>query len=168
MSEETDNPTVVMNTNRGAIALEIFADQSPITAENFLNLVEADHYDGLIFHRVISGFMVQAGGFDRDMNQKEPGNPIKNESFNGVQNTRGTVAMARTNDPDSATAQFFINTVDNHFLNANGNTAGYAVFGKVIEGMEIVMEIESSETSTSGHHSDVPVEQTVIHSIEIQ
>ena len=168
MSQEQENPSVVMNTNRGAIVLEIFADKSPITAKNFLDLVEANHYDGLIFHRVIRGFMIQAGGFTRDMEQKETGAPIKNESFNGVQNTKGTIAMARLNHPDSATAQFFINTVDNPFLNAKPDQPGYAVFGVVTEGMEVVEAIELSETSSQAGHSDVPVEQTVIHSIEIQ
>ncbi|MCY4130809.1 MAG: peptidylprolyl isomerase [Gammaproteobacteria bacterium] len=167
MSEES-NPTVVIETNRGAIELEIYADKSPITAANFLELVEKDHYDGLIFHRVIEGFMIQGGGFDRDMNQKMAKKTIKNESFNQVSNETGTIAMARTNDPDSASAQFYINVVDNWGLDAQGTKAGYAVFGKVTRGMEVVRDIEKSETATEAGHPDVPVEKTVIHSVEIQ
>ena len=167
MSEES-NPTVVIDTNRGAIELEIYADKSPITATNFLELVDKDHYDGLIFHRVIEGFMIQAGGFDRDLNQKTATKTIKNESFNQVSNETGTIAMARTPDPDSASAQFFINVSDNDFLNANGDQAGYAVFGKVTRGMEVVRDIEQSETKQLGAHEDLPIEHTVIHSIERQ
>lgn len=165
MSEES-NPTVVIDTNRGAIELEIYADKSPITATNFLELVDKDHYDGLIFHRVIDGFMIQAGGFDRNMNQKTAMKTIKNESFNQVSNATGTIAMARTNDPDSASAQFYINVADNDFLDAKGDQAGYAVFGKVTRGMEVVRDIEESETANEAGHGDVPIEKTVIHSIE--
>lgn len=167
MSEES-NPTVVIDTNRGAIELEIYADKSPITAANFLELVEQDHYDGLIFHRVIAGFMIQGGGFDRNMNQKTALKTIKNESFNHVSNETGTISMARTNDPDSASAQFFINVVDNTGLDAQGDRAGYAVFGKVTRGMEVVRDIEQSETAFEAGHKDLPVEKTIIHSIEIQ
>ena len=167
MSEES-NPTVIIDTNRGAIELEIYVDESPITATNFLELVEKDHYDGLIFHRVIEGFMIQAGGFDRNMDQRTVSKTIKNESFNQVSNATGTIAMARTNDPDSASAQFFINVADNDFLNAQGTQAGYAVFGKVVRGMEVVRDIEKSATGNEAGHGDVPVEKTVIHSVEIQ
>lgn len=167
MSEES-NPTVIIDTSRGAIELEIYVDKSPITAANFLELVESDHYDGLIFHRVIEGFMIQGGGFDRNMNQRMAAKTIKNESFNQVGNVTGTIAMARTSDPDSASAQFFINVADNDFLNAQGGQAGYAVFGKVTGGMEVVRDIEQSETANEAGHGDVPVEKTVIHSVEIQ
>ena len=165
MSEDA-NPTVMMETNRGSITLEIYVDVAPITAANFLELVENDHYEGLIFHRVIEGFMIQGGGFDRNMNQKTATKTIKNESFNQVSNATGTIAMARTSDPDSASAQFYINVADNDFLNAQGDQAGYAVFGKVTAGMEVVRDIEKSETGSEAGHSDVPVEKTVIHSVE--
>ncbi len=167
MSEDA-NPTVIFNTSRGAIEVEIYVDKSPITATNFLDLVKKDHYDGLIFHRVIAGFMIQGGGFDRDMNQRQVGKTIKNESFNQVSNDTGTIAMARTSDPDSASAQFFINVANNENLNARGTQVGYAVFGKVVRGMEVVHEIERSETGNEAGHSDVPKEKTVIHNIEIQ
>ena len=159
---EDANPTVQVETNRGSFALEIYADKSPITAANFLELVENNHYDGLIFHRVIAGFMIQGGGFNRDMTQRMASKTIKNESFNGVSNATGTISMARTSDPDSASAQFFINVADNTFLDANGAQAGYAVFGKVIEGTEVVLDIEKSETGSEAGHSDVPIEKTVI------
>lgn len=165
---EDANPVVVFETSRGAIEVEIYVDKSPITATNFLELVENDHYDGLIFHRVIAGFMIQGGGFNRDMQQKEAAKTIKNESFNGVGNDLGTIAMARTSDPDSASAQFFINVADNDFLNAQGDQAGYAVFGKVTNGMEVVRAIEQSETANEAGHGDVPKEKTVIHSVELQ
>ena len=167
MSEES-NPTIVMDTSRGAIAIELYVDKSPITATNFLELVEKDHFDGLIFHRVIPGFMIQGGGFDRDMNQRMAHKTIKNESFNGLSNVTGTISMARTSDPDSASAQFFINVVDNVGLDAQGAQAGYAVFGKVTKGMEVVREIEQSTTGNEAGHQDVPVEKTVIHSVELQ
>lgn len=166
LAEDT-NPQVRFETNRGAFELEIYSDKSPITAANFLKLVAENHYDGLIFHRVIAGFMIQGGGFDRDMNQKMVAETIKNESFNGVSNAVGTISMARTNDPDSASAQFFINVAENTFLDATDGRAGYAVFGKVTEGMEIVLDIEKSETGNEAGHADVPIQKTVIHSIEI-
>ena len=167
LAEET-NPLVRLETNRGAIELEIYVDKSPITARNFLNLVAENHYEGLIFHRVISGFMIQGGGFDRDMKQKMVAKTIKNESFNGLSNDVGTIAMARTNAPDSASAQFFINVADNDFLNAQGDQAGYAVFGKVVEGMEVVHDIEASATGNEAGHQNVPIEKTIIHSAEIK
>ena len=165
---EATNPVVVFDTNRGAIAVEIYADKSPITASNFLELVDKNHYDGLIFHRVIEGFMIQGGGFNREMVQRMATKTIKNESFNGVANKTGTIAMARTSDPDSASAQFFINVSDNDFLNAQGDQAGYAVFGEVVKGMEVVRDIEQSETGNQAGHADVPIEQTVIHDVTIQ
>lgn len=166
MTNELENQFVVINTNRGSIEVEVYLNQAPITAENFLHLVKTDFYDGLIFHRVIPGFMIQGGGFDKDMNQLETGRPIKNESSNGLKNLKGTLAMARTSDPDSATAQFFINTVDNPFLDYQEGRPGYSVFGVVTKGMEVVLDIEQSETSNQGPHSDVPIEKTVIHNIE--
>ena len=165
---EESNPTVIFDTSRGSIEVEIYVDKSPITAANFLELVEKDHFDGLIFHRVIAGFMIQGGGFDRDMNQRMAAKTIKNESFNQVSNVTGTIAMARTPDPDSASAQFFINVADNVNLDASGGQAGYAVFGKVIRGMEVVRDIEQSETANEAGHQNVPVEKTVIHSVELQ
>lgn len=164
---ETDNPSVVMNTNRGSIVLEIYADKSPITAANFLKLVDEDYYDGLIFHRVIKGFMIQGGGFSRDMSQKMAKETILNESSNGVSNATGTISMARTSDPDSASAQFFINTVDNVSLDARAGQPGYAVFGIVTQGMEVVQAIEDSDTGSEAGHQDVPIEKTVIHNIEV-
>lgn len=167
LAEET-NPLVRLETNRGAIELEIYVDKSPITAKNFLDLVAENHYEGLIFHRVISGFMIQGGGFDRDMKQKMVASTIKNESFNGVSNSMGTISMARTDAPDSASAQFFINVADNTFLDAKGTQAGYAVFGKVVEGMEVVHDIEASETGNEAGYKNVPIEKTIIHSAEIK
>ena len=165
MAQET-NPSILFDTNRGSIEVELFVDESPITANNFLELVDNDHFDGLVFHRVIAGFMIQGGGFDRDMRQKMANKTIVNESFNGLSNDIGTLSMARTADPDSASAQFFINTADNDFLNAKGDQAGYAVFGKVVRGMEVVREIEKSETGNEAGHQDVPKDKTVIHSVE--
>ncbi|TNE76071.1 MAG: peptidyl-prolyl cis-trans isomerase [Gammaproteobacteria bacterium] len=148
---------VLLNTDLGDIKLELYPDKAPKTVANFRNYVEAKHYDGLIFHRVIKGFMVQAGGFNEYMSPREPsGKPIRNESYNGLKNVRGSVAMARRGDPDSAMAQFFINSVNNAFLDRNGQNAGYAVFGKVIEGMEVVDEISNVPTGQVGPFGDVP------------
>ncbi|KAF0093967.1 MAG: peptidyl-prolyl cis-trans isomerase B (cyclophilin B) [Puniceicoccaceae bacterium 5H] len=157
-----DNPQVTLKTSKGDITLELFADKAPITVENFLKYVENDHYDNTVFHRVIPGFMVQGGGMNADMQEKPTMAPIQNEAKNSVPNRRGTVAMARTNDLNSATSQFFINLVDNDFLNGNGITGGYAVFGRVIEGMDVVDAIAKVQTSSKGYHDDVPVEPIVI------
>lgn len=165
MAQET-NPSILFDTNRGSIEVELFVDKSPVTANNFLELVENNHFDGLVFHRVIAGFMIQGGGFDRDMRQKMVSETIVNESFNGLSNDIGTLSMARTSDPDSASAQFFINTADNDFLNAKGDQAGYAVFGKVVRGMEVVREIEKSETGDEAGHQNVPKDKTVIHTVK--
>jgi cyclophilin family peptidyl-prolyl cis-trans isomerase len=152
-------PVVILETSLGNIELTLDPEKAPISAENFLAYVDAGHYDGTIFHRVISGFMIQGGGFDASMSQKATKGPIKNEFGNGLTNQRGTIAMARTNDPHSATAQFFINTVDNGFLN---NPPGYAVFGKVTAGMDVVEKIEKVETASKGGHRDVPAQPVTI------
>ena len=164
------NPVVLMLTSLGEVRIEIFADKSPITAKNFLDYVNDNFYDGLIFHRVIPGFMIQGGGFDKDMRQKSAKAPIKNEASNGLRNDTGTLAMARTNVVDSATAQFFINVKGNDFLNHQNTSAqgfGYAVFGRVIEGMEVVYKIEKVQTGNRGMHQDVPVEPVVIQSMRV-
>jgi cyclophilin family peptidyl-prolyl cis-trans isomerase len=153
---------VILETSQGNIEIELDAKSAPVTVENFLAYVDAGHYDGTIFHRVIPGFMIQGGGFDAAMSQKPTRAPIKNEADNGLGNARGTIAMARTNDPNSATAQFFINTVDNANLNRNPSSAGYAVFGKVTAGMDVVDKIEKVPTTSKGGHRDVPSEAVTI------
>jgi cyclophilin family peptidyl-prolyl cis-trans isomerase len=163
------NPMVVIKTSKGEIQVELFADKAPKTVENFLAYVDAGFFDGTIFHRVIPGFMIQGGGFDSAMSQKDTRGPIKNEAQNGVKNDRGTLAMARTNVVDSATAQFFINLVNNDFLNhtaPNERGFGYAAFGKVVKGMEVVDEIAKVKTTRKGPHADVPAEPVVIESIK--
>lgn len=158
---------VVMKTNHGEIKIELFADKAPKTVENFLSYVDNKFYDGTIFHRVIDGFMIQGGGFDKNMKQKDVKAPIENEAKSGPGNTTGTLAMARTNDPHSATAQFFINVKDNDFLNYQSDAnMGYAVFGKVVDGMDVVNKIKTVSTTTSGPHQDVPAEPVVIESVK--
>lgn len=162
---------VEIKTNLGNIELELDAEKAPKTVENFLKYVKTGFYDGTIFHRVISGFMIQGGGFEPNMNQKETLDPIENEADNGLSNLVGTIAMARTNDPHSATAQFFINTADNLFLNhteKNSRGWGYAVFGKVSSGLEVVKKIESTTTGNSGGMGDVPVEAVIIEKIKAE
>jgi len=159
------SPQVLLHTNRGDILIELDAEKAPNTVENFLAYVQDGFYDGTIFHRVINNFMIQGGGFDADMKQKATRAPVQNEADNGLKNTRYTLAMARTNDPHSATAQFFINVSDNDFLNFTAPNAqgwGYAVFGKVIEGMDVVDGIKTVKTSNRGFHQDVPAEAIVI------
>ena len=156
------NPRVVFETSLGKFTLELDQKKAPVTVENFLGYVRSGHFDGTIFHRVKPGFMVQGGGFDAQMNQKRVRAPIVNEAKNGLRNDRGTVAMARTNDPNSATAQFFVNTVDNDFLNKQPGSDGYAVFGKVVDGMSVIDKIEKVRTGDKGGHQDVPVEPVVI------
>lgn len=166
-----ENPVVVMETSKGAITIELFADRAPVTVENFLRYTDNNFYDGLIFHRVISGFMVQGGGFGPDMVQKSTYDAIRNEASADVPNNRGTLAMARTNVVDSATAQFFINLVDNDFLNHTDDTPrgfGYAVFGQVIDGMEVVDEIAAVPTGTTRGYGDVPNEPVIINSVTRQ
>lgn len=163
-----DNPVVVMETSKGTITIELWADKAPISVENFLRYTDNELYDGLIFHRVISGFMIQGGGFNENMVQLSPYEPIKNEAKSDVPNDRGTIAMARTNVVDSATSQFFINHSDNDFLNHTNETPsgfGYAVFGKVTSGMDVVDAIAAVETGRSGPYNDVPTEPVVITSV---
>lgn len=163
-------PQVKLETSMGNIVIELNQDKAPQTVNNFLQYVKAGFYDGTIFHRVIENFMIQGGGFDENFAQKETRDPIENEADNGLSNQRGTIAMARTNDPHSATAQFFINTVDNQFLDFRGNTPsgwGYSVFGEVIEGMDVVDKIRRVETTMRGPHQDVPVDNVVINKASI-
>ena len=162
-----ENPKVELDTSKGKIVLELYPEKAPETVKNFLNYVDEKFYDGTIFHRVIPKFMIQGGGFTTDMQRKPTGAPIKNEADKGLKNDRGTIAMARTGDPHSATAQFFINTVNNDFLNHRSKTQqgwGYAAFGKVVEGMDTVDAISAVKTTTRGPYQDVPVEPVVIKS----
>ena len=152
---------ITFRTIMGDLSVELDFDKAPISAANFLQYAKDDFYTGTIFHRVIDGFMIQGGGMDRDMGDKAGRDPIENEADNGLENAIGTLAMARTNEPHSASSQFFINVADNSFLNHSGKTAqgwGYAVFGKVVEGMDVVDRIRAAETGVAGHHRDVPVE----------
>ena len=157
---------ITLQTNFGDIKIELDFDKAPKSAANFVEYVKAGHYDGTIFHRVIDNFMVQGGGFAPGMKQKETRAPIENEADNGLKNTAGTLAMARTMDPHSASAQFFINVADNHFLDHSGKTSqgwGYAVFGKVVEGQDVVNRIKGVATTSKGGHQDVPAEDVVIN-----
>ena len=161
---------VRLSTSHGIIDLALDAERAPATTENFLQYVRDGHYDGTVFHRVIDGFMIQGGGFEPGMRQKPTREPVANEADNGLANDTGTIAMARTNDPHSATAQFFINTQDNAFLNHTGKDPrgwGYCVFGKVTAGMDVVTRIEESATTVRAGHRDVPVEDVVIQRAEI-
>lgn len=158
---------VMMKTSQGDITIELFEEKAPLTVHNFLTYVKEGFYSGTQFHRVISGFMIQGGGFTVDMERKLTKAPVKNESTNGVSNKRGTIAMARTRDPDSATAQFFINVVDNLNLDAMGPRPGYTVFGRVVEGMEVVDKIAATKTTTKSSYRDVPVKPIIIESLEI-
>ncbi|MBX2847687.1 MAG: peptidyl-prolyl cis-trans isomerase [Acidiferrobacterales bacterium] len=161
---------VNIKTNHGDITLELDAENAPLTVQNFLSYVENGHYNGTIFHRVINNFMIQGGGFEPGMQQKEVGAPIPNEANNGLTNDIYTVAMARTSDPHSATAQFFINVKDNDFLNFSSETQqgwGYAVFAKVTDGTDVVDKIKAVETGQNGPFGDVPVEDVVIESVSV-
>ena len=161
---------VLLKTNHGDIKLELNAEKAPVTVANFIESVKSGHYNGKIFHRVIDGFMIQGGGMDKDMKETRSGKPIKNEANNGLKNDKYTIAMARTSDPHSATAQFFINIKDNDFLNFSGENAhgwGYAVFGKVTEGTEVVDKIKAVKTGRRGMHDDVPTETVIIESAEL-
>jgi peptidyl-prolyl cis-trans isomerase B (cyclophilin B) len=161
---------IKLHTNHGVIGVELDADQAPESAKNFLAYAEAGHYDNTVFHRVIEGFMVQGGGFEPGMKQKPCNAPIKNEADNGLKNERYTLAMARTSDPHSATAQFFINVADNAFLDHTAPTGsgwGYCVFGKVVEGTDVVDKIRAVKTGSKGFHQDVPVEDVVIERAEV-
>ena len=161
---------VALNTNFGRIVLELDEVNAPKTSANFVSYVKNGHYNGTIFHRVIPNFMIQGGGFEANMNQKSTKASIENEANNGLKNDVGTIAMARTQDPHSASAQFFINTKKNDFLNHSSKTVqgwGYAVFGKVVEGMDVVTAIEKVRTGNKGYHGDVPVEPVVIETAEV-
>jgi cyclophilin family peptidyl-prolyl cis-trans isomerase len=180
--KKSGSPRVEMKTNKGKVVIELNAEKAPISTKNFLSYVEKKHYDGTVFHRVISDFMIQGGGFKvagASLEELETGEGIKNESTNGLSNTRGTIAMARTNDPDSATAQFYINVKDNTFLDSQSGRPGYAVFGKVVEGMDVVDKIKSVTTGKKvvkarngkslmdAPFTDVPLENVVIESITV-
>ena len=161
---------VLFKTNHGDITIKLFEDKAPETVANFLSYVKEGFYDGTIFHRVIPNFMIQGGGMTADMNQKETKAAIKNEADNGLKNTHGTLAMARTNDPHSATSQFFINVKDNGFLDftsANAQGYGYCVFGEVSEGLDVVKAIEQVETGNHGYHQDVPTDTVLIESASV-
>jgi peptidyl-prolyl cis-trans isomerase B (cyclophilin B) len=159
---------VLLTTNHGNIKLDLYADKAPKTVENFLNYVKSGHYNGTIFHRVIDGFMIQGGGFEAGMKQKATNAPIENEAKNGLKNESYTVAMARTSDPHSASAQFFINVKNNAFLDYPGQDGwGYCVFGKVVEGQDVVDKIRTVKTTRSGMFADVPAENVVIEKAEV-
>ena len=159
------NPKIKLETSKGTMMIELDAEKAPLSSANFVQYVNDGFYDGLIFHRVIPNFMVQGGGMNPDMSEKGNKTPIKNEANNGLKNDRGTLAMARTNDPHSATSQFFINLKDNDFLNHTSESPagwGYAVFGKVTDGMDVIDEIAKVKTGNHGHHGDVPLEPVLI------
>lgn len=162
---------ITLHTNHGDITLQLDAEKAPITAANFMKYVEDGFFDGTIFHRVIDGFMIQGGGFTADMGQKRCEAAIKNEANNGLSNRKGTIAMARTSDPHSATAQFFINVNDNTFLDFKSETTqgwGYCVFGEVVEGYDVVEKIKGVSTGNRGMHQDVPLEAVVIESVSVK
>ncbi len=161
---------IKLNTNHGTITVELFTDKAPITTDNFMQYAKDGFYNGTIFHRVINGFMVQGGGMEPGLKEKQTRDNIKNEADNGLKNTLGTLAMARTPDPDSASSQFFINIKDNDFLNYRSSTPdgwGYCVFAKVVDGMDVVDAIKAVETGNQGMHQDVPVTDVIIESVEI-
>jgi peptidyl-prolyl cis-trans isomerase A (cyclophilin A) len=160
------SPMVIMTTSLGEITIELNTEKAPISVKNFLDYVDDGFYDGTIFHRVIPNFMIQCGGMDAEMAEKDNNKPIKNEADNGLKNVRGTLAMARTQVVDSATSQFFINLNDNNFLDHGGRDFGYAVFGKVVDGMDVVDKIAQVETGMSRGHSDVPLAAVLIESIK--
>ena len=162
------NPMVELKTNQGDIVVEVFADKAPKSADNFIQYVKDGFYNGTVFHRVIDGFMIQGGGFDADMKQKSTRAPIENEARNGLRNEVGTLAMARTSDPHSASAQFFINLAPNTFLDYPSRDGwGYAVFGKVVKGLEVVESIAKQPTANRGFHQNVPVEAVIVNSARV-
>ncbi len=156
---------LTFKTSKGEFTVELFTAEAPISSENFLAYVDSGHFDGTVFHRVIPGFMIQGGGMTADMKQKPTRDPIANEAKNGLKNTRGTLSMARTNDINSATSQFFVNVADNDFLDNRAGSYGYAVFAKVTSGMDVVDAIVAVKTGNRGGHQDVPVEPVVIESV---
>ena len=171
MNTNTENAIVTLKTSEGDIKIELNTDKAPITAENFLRYAKEGFYDGTIFHRVIPNFMIQGGGFTADMKQKQTHPNIKNEADNGLKNDRGTIAMARTPDPDSASSQFFINLKNNDFLNFRDKSMqgwGYCVFGKVVSGMEIVDEIATVKTGSKSGHQDVPMQTITIKKATVE
>ena len=164
------NPKVLIETSKGNITVELFAGKAPVSVENFLSHVKTGFYDGTVFHRVIPGFMIQGGGMLPDMTEKSRGAPIRNEANNGLKNLRGTLAMARTGEPHSATSQFFINVADNYFLNHRGESFegwGYAVFGQVLSGMEVVDAIVAVPRGDRGMHQDVPLEPVIMRKVSV-
>jgi cyclophilin family peptidyl-prolyl cis-trans isomerase len=161
------NDVLKFQTSLGSFTVELQTEEAPVTCKNFLAYVESGHFTDTVFHRVIPNFMIQGGGMTADMQQKKTLPPIKNEASNGLKNRRGSLAMARTNNPDSATAQFFIYLKDNTFLDASGGNAGYAVFGYVLKGMDVVDKIATVKTGSKGHHDDVPLEPVTIESVTI-
>ena len=169
-TNKKENTMVRFTTNYGVIDIKVFDDQAPVTAKNFLDYVNDGFYDGLIMHRVIPGFVLQGGGFEPGMKERPTRDPIKNEADNGLKNDRGTLSMARTNDPNSASSQFFVNLKDNASLNHTGKNPrgwGYAVFAKVVEGMNVVDEIAGVETGRAGFHEDVPKNDVIVTKAEI-
>ena len=161
---------IIFNTNHGPISIELNSEKAPKSAENFLQYAKEGFYNGTIFHRVIDGFMIQGGGFEPGMSQKANHDPIDNEADNGLSNLTGTLAMARTAEPHSATSQFFINVSDNFFLDHRGKTAqgwGYAVFGKVVDGMDVVNKIKGCQTTSRAGHQDVPIDDIIIESTDV-
>lgn len=163
------NPRIRLETSKGSFTLELYPEKAPLTVENFLGYVDSGQYEGTIFHRVIPDFMVQGGGFTEDLTQKPTGPPVRNEADNGLSNDRGTVAMARTSNPHSATAQFFVNLIDNDYLNHTApdfNRYGYTVFGRVVEGMDVVDAISKVPTTTRGPYQNLPVEPVVIRTVK--
>lgn len=164
-----DNPVLLIKTSEGEIKVELFAKEAPVSTKNFLAYVESGFYEGTIFHRIIDGFMIQGGGFTKDMKKKETLSPIKNEAGNGLENKKYTLAMARTSDPNSATSQFFINTANNAFLDRvrSQDGVGYAVFGKVIDGQEVVDKLGKVKTTTKNYMGDVPVDTITIEKVEV-
>ncbi len=162
------NEIAVFETNKGVIEIELLRDKAPVTVENFARYINEGHYNGTVFHRVIDGFMIQGGGFTPDGNQKPVHDPIKLESDNGLKNKNITIAMARTNNPDSATSQFFINVADNDFLDYKPGNPGYAVFGKVVSGTDTVNKIAKTKTETRGHYADWPIDDVIIEKAYIR
>jgi cyclophilin family peptidyl-prolyl cis-trans isomerase len=163
----TQNIKIDVKTSLGSFVLELHPEMAPVTVDNFVEYTRSGHFDGTIFHRVIPGFVIQGGGHEASMSQKQTRPPIKNESSNGLKNVRGSISMARTMDPNSATSQFFINLVDNASLNPGPGNAGYAVFGKICEGMDVIDAIAKVKTGSQGHHRDVPVEPVVVEFMKV-